>query len=969
MEALTSEQRGIVGRRRELEAIGRMLDSLGAADPCFAEFVGEPGIGKTTLLRALADEAENRGHLVLRGRASQFELETPFDPFVDALDDYLRTINPRRFEALGAERLGELATAFPAMLDLDGVEAARISSEERYRIHRAVRELLRLLGDLKPLVLVLDDAQWSDQASLELLHHLLRRPPPGPVMVAIAHRTGTMPDGWRAIADAAVREGDLTRLEVGPLAREEAEELLIDQVADGAIRAKVFQAAGGNPFFMRQVAAAAHVITEKNASMPGREGVPRAVLAAIREELDSLAEPEREALQAAAVAGDPFDPALAAVAASFAEAELLPRLDALRQRGLIRPGRSPREFQFRHPLVWRGVHEGAPAGWRVEAHRRLAEHLAAQGAPAATRAPHVEAAAGPGDLEAARILREAAETSLARAPASAAHWFAAALRLLPETEDVAQERIALLVLAATALGSTGRLEECRDRLQELLGLIPTEAAAERVMAVIGCATMESLLRNQADATRMLATELDSLRDPASREAAAVLLALTTLHVFDDSQREPARKWGRRALELGAREGWRLVEGEAAAALAMHELRLANVAVGEHLLDRAREIVDATEHTAAASGSDPALFWLGAAEMHFERFDDAVRHGKRAWAMGSASGQGRWLPMLAASVGWSLWQLGRLEEAGAALQEAVEMAEVTGNRQAGVLGLCAVGLVSAEAGRIGEAVAAGERVMDLAGPVTEGENISLYARENAAPALLAAGDSAGARQLVHEAMDARGYSRQEPIWQFIGLDALVEAELRLGDVDAAERYARRGIEVAEALGLAMRRSVALRGWASVRLARDEAGAAAAAAREAAESAAIARARVQEGRALTVVGKGLVAAGEREPGTTELGRAYRLLDDCGAAHWRDQAARELRKLGVRVARPGRRGVGEAGVEALSAREREIAQLVADGMTNKQIAATLYISPKTVEGHLGSVFRKLGVSKRAAVGLKLG
>ncbi|MGH2987598.1 MAG: LuxR C-terminal-related transcriptional regulator, partial [Solirubrobacterales bacterium] len=141
-----------------------------------------------------------------------------------------------------------------------------------------------------------------------------------------------------------------------------------------------------------------------------------------------------------------------------------------------------------------------------------------------------------------------------------------------------------------------------------------------------------------------------------------------------------------------------------------------------------------------------------------------------------------------------------------------------------------------------------------------------------------------------------------------------------------------------------------------------------AREAAETARETRARVHEGRALTLAGQALVAAGKRTSGIAEFERAREILGECGALHYRDQAARELRKLGVRIARPGRRGIGESGVEALSTREREIAELVTEGMTNKEIATMLHLSPKTVDKHLGNVFRKLGVNKRAAVGTKL-
>jgi predicted ATPase len=207
--------RSPIGREGELRELEGHLDALETGNSAFLEIVGEPGTGKTTLLTSLRERADRRGVLVLGGRASQFENEIPFDPFVDALDDYLATVNPRRLAPLGEERIAELAVAFPSLMAI-ARERPSLAAEERYQIHRAVRSLLGLIGSAKPLVLTIDDAQWSDQSSLELLRHLVRRPPSAAVMVAIAFRTGTMPDSWQVLADAALREGDLARLEVGP---------------------------------------------------------------------------------------------------------------------------------------------------------------------------------------------------------------------------------------------------------------------------------------------------------------------------------------------------------------------------------------------------------------------------------------------------------------------------------------------------------------------------------------------------------------------------------------------------------------------------------------------------------------------------------------------------------------------------------------------------------------------------------
>jgi DNA-binding CsgD family transcriptional regulator/tetratricopeptide (TPR) repeat protein len=955
----TEADRSPIGRAKELRELERHLDSVEGGQPIFLEVVGEPGIGKTTLLGSLHDRADERGMLVLGGRASQFELETPFDPFVDALDDYLATVNPRRLEPLGTERLGELAAAFPALEALADGEP-RIPTEERYRVHRSVRALLGLIGAAKPLVLIIDDAHWSDQASLELLRHLVRRPPSGPVIVAIGYRTGTMPETWQALADAALREGDLSRLEVGPLAERDAELLLGDRISEPGLRKQVYETTGGNPFFIRQVAEAPGVVTASGAAVREREGVPRAVLDAIGEEVASLSDEAREALRAGAIAGDPFDPDLAAAAAGIDGTDLLPNLDDLARRGLIRRGASPRLFQFRHPLVWRGVYEGAPAGWRIAAHRRLVDRLAELGASAATRAPHVEAAAQPGDQEAAALLREAAESSVSTAPASAAHWYDAALALLPEDEE--QERISLLVAAATTLGSIGRLEESRDRLREAIDRIPPDAEEARVEAIVGCATMESLLRNTPEATRMLTDALDSLSDRSSPQAFAILLSLATLHVFDYAQ-EDARDWARMALELAERSGMPTSEAAVAGVLSYNEGRLGNIAEAVALMDRAKPLVDSFSRDTAAQ--DPGSgFWLAVAEMQHERYEDSVRHATLVRDLARDTGQGRWLPQIAAVRGWSLWSLGRVDESIEALDEGIEMAQLTGNRQ--FEALCQLGrtLMLTPAGRFKEALAAGRRALELSGPVESGDHISIYARQQTAFSVLESGDPAGARDLVLEVAGEDGLPRTELVWQPLALNVLTEAELALGNPGAAESYACRAVELADGFGLGQRRSWAHQALARFALATGDMELAVAEARVAADAAASSKARVDEGRSLILLGRGLCAAGERDAGVAELQRAHDLLAACGAHHFRDQAARELRTLGVKLGRSGRRSGAASGLGSLSDREREIADLVAEGRSNKEIGAALFISPKTVEKHLSKAFEKLGVSKRAQV-----
>ena len=164
---------GFVGRIVELGCVSDVLDAVAARCARALAVVGEPGIGKTRLLRELAGLAERRGYLVVSGRAAEFERDLPFGVFVDALDDHLRALDPQKLRRLGEELAGELGQVFPALAGLASSTAPLIA-DERYRAHRAVRDLLERLSAGRPLVLVLDDLHWADHASLEFLVYLSR---------------------------------------------------------------------------------------------------------------------------------------------------------------------------------------------------------------------------------------------------------------------------------------------------------------------------------------------------------------------------------------------------------------------------------------------------------------------------------------------------------------------------------------------------------------------------------------------------------------------------------------------------------------------------------------------------------------------------------------------------------------------------------------------------------------------------
>ena len=415
--------------------------------------------------------------------------------------------------SLDGDVRAELATVFPSLAGL-AIGRRTAIQHERYRSHRAVCALLETLAQTQPVVLVLDDVHWADPASVELLGALLHRPPAAQVLVALAARPRQMGERLSAAVERAHRAGTIARIELGALSPEDAREL----IGDGADATSLYEDSGGNPFYLEQLARSAdRPDTPAPADEPSLAGVdvPAAVAAALAEELALLSKPARLILEGAAVAGDPFDPELAAAAAGAADAAAIDALDELLRLDLIRQTDVPRRFRFRHPLVRRAVYESMPGGWRLGAHERCADALALRGSLTSAIAHHVERSARQGDEAAVALLREAGEAAAPRAPASAARWFAAALRLLPAAAP-GDRRVELLLARSEALAATGQLGESHAALLESMNIVPQEAESLRVRLTAACARVEHLLGRYNEAHAHLEAALAELRDPDFR---------------------------------------------------------------------------------------------------------------------------------------------------------------------------------------------------------------------------------------------------------------------------------------------------------------------------------------------------------------------------------------------------------------------------------------------------------------------
>lgn len=958
---MTTEIPALIGRRVELGALERALRSLASGSAGVVLVAGEPGVGKTRLLAELCARGEESGHLVLAGRPAELERDLPFGVFAAALDDHLASLGPVGLEVLGPQRAAELAGLFPSLAPLAGGAGLGGLPVERHRAYRAVRALLEVLSRPQPLVLVLDDLHWADPASVELVCHLLAHQPQSPVLLALAFRPAQTSLRLAAALDAAVRDGVAVRVELGPLTADEADELVGPGI-DRATREALYRHSGGNPFYLQQLMrgdSRRRVVQAATLAGLDANGVPAAVRAALANELEGLSGQARSMLWGAAVAGDPFEPDLAAQTAGVGEAEALVALDELLQLDLVRPTAVPCRFRFRHPIVRRAVYESTGAGWRLGAHARAAAALAAQGVSPSVRAHHVERSAKAGDKAAIALLAEAGKATAPRAPATAARWFAAALRLMTDGHG-AQQRLELLVALATALGSAGQLEDSRVVLCQALDLLCPGCAALRVRLVALCAGVERLLGRHQDAHARLVGALRGIDDDRCPEAVAlkVELAVDALYASDLTS---ARVWAEQACVAAQALDDRALTVTAAGALALVEYALGDTGSAGAHLDDATALLDELADDELAARLD-AAYYLGWAEFFMERFDDAIRHLERGGVVSRATGQGHLLvPMTLGQVS-ALAMRGQLAQAGELADAAVEAARLSANAQSLSWALWARCWVHTMTGDLPAALAAGTESVELASTL-DPSLLSATSGSVLAPVLLEVGEAERCRAELVAAIDGPDLPLAVPVVKCVGYELLTRAELALGRVEAAKEWARRADAIAGGLALPVTTGLARRARAAVLLECGQPRPAAQLALAAAEAAEAAGARIEAARSRILAGRALAQSGDRKAALVELERAETALAACGARRYRDQAARELRRLGRRVRRPRNR-TSAPGVESLTERELEVADLVAEGKTNRAIAAALCISEKTVETHLSHIFTKLRVSSRAAV-----
>ncbi len=977
----------LVGRDAELASLTATLRDavLGRAQTVF--LAGEGGAGKTRLARQIADLAREQGLAVAEGRAFAVETGVPYAIFTDALLPLLRGLEPGALTVLTRGAGSDLAPILPALFTPAG-RAGESPAEGKARMHWSFAQLVGRLAERRPLLLVLDNVHWADDASLELLHFLARQAHAGAIdghlFILATYADAERDDApvLRSVEQSLASIGAARTVRLAPLSAEQTIELVQRTFGEPAAAVREFALSlhawtRGNPFFVDETLKSL-VESRQLAHRGGRwEGwsteslVPsRSVRDVVLERVARLGAGARELLDLCAVLGARIRLATLRAVSPIAEPALLDDLDELRRANFLVevPGHDA-AYDFAHPLVRDAVYASLGRARAQGMHDGVAESLErAYGDDALSHADELafhftHGSSGDASAGAVRYLAAAGRQALARyADSAAASYLQAALDASAAGTLSNDERWRIVEALARVRQRLGELDAARDlwrrardgavaagdaarvaAVERRMGLMSASAGehAEAIghfdagLAAIGVGdqpALEARLRlARATSLHALGRSAEALDDAgaALRAASALgdraLLArahrgLLLLYAWTGPS-DAARAHGEQAALHAAASGEKEVEWSAHWAMAVHAGLTGDA---ESTARHARE----SERLAEEIRSPVLRLWTADVTIEYLAgvgdWQGALAASDRAIPLARALGQRTLLPRLLVWTGLVHRALGDMDRARELIEEAWRL---TG---------------------AGERAAAATSDVHAVVPAYTGMAGWLMANSEHARAL-AVGEAGLA------IADRAGYVA----WAIYRLlPFIIETSLYLEDFERAARHNARLRRDSEGLGHALGLAWADTTDALLAYLTGEPARAVPllrAARAALESVPFV---FDAARLRRFIARALADAGDAAGAAHELREAHAIFVRLGARREIGQTREELRLLGERLPTPRVRNAAAGG---LSAREAEIARLVAARKSNKEIGSALAISDRTVSTHLSNIFGKLGVGTR--------
>ncbi len=924
----------LVGRDSELAMLGRLMKERAAGRGSAVLIEGEPGIGKSALVRTALAGAADLGCQVFWGAGDELGQALPLLPLLEGLRVREPSANPRR-ETIVRLLRGEIAA------DRDADVSAALAEQ-----------LLALVAEqcaVQPTILVIDDLQWADQASVTLWGRLARSVRQVPLLLVGGMRPVPQREDLLALRRAV---GDAARLQLTGLSEAAVVEL-VAALAGGRPDGKLLrlaEGAAGNPLYVTELVAAlarssSVTITGAGAAELTRDSAPSSLSAAIADRLGFVSGPVREVLRAAALLGVDFAVPDLAIVLGRGVADLIPAVDEARAAGVL--AESGNGLGFRHPLIRAALYEEMPVPIRAAWHRDAGRALAGAGAPA--------------DRGARQLLRAVGGPDGAPEPMDEwmLSWLAGTAELLVgQAPQVAAE----LLRRAVASSPAGSAQHDRlvGRLADALHRVGDAAEAEQVA-------------NQALAHAVEPDLLVDLHWTLAQCRMRVGRFAESLATLDQALASPGISARHRArlLVLAARTHCNLGEIEKAGRVAAAALAVASQAgdtgamgwalhvqaIVTGMQGRVADTLPLFDRALTATQSDPALTDLrlllqinkAVTLGNLDRHEEALAAARQARQLADQAGTVIRLVQAHSALGQLLFDTGRWAEAMAEVQALHD------DLKEPMSACCDFGIAAVICFHRGEIAAARRH---LAAAVPHAERIGSQVIGTLALARSLDREHAGALPEALAALTTGFAGNAEELDEIEDLLAdAVRLATKTGDLATAHALTSDAAALAADSEIPRRQASAL--YCRGLLEHDAPRLLAAAERYGEAGRPLLRTK-----ALEAAAEEFVSAGDRDQARAAFTRAVEVYTSLGAAMDAARLQARFRAHGIRRGPRAKHRQARSGWDSLTPTETKIATLVEAGLSNPEIAAKLLLSRRTVATHVSHILKKLDVHSRTEI-----